>query len=112
MAKKLVDSHPQVSGDKKSLVLSGTGVERRREPTNDFMTSKHPNMVWDFSTQQPFWPDGNPNTLVESTQQFNVRNYRAMNRSGHPYALGVNVGGSPDDGGESFAKPPPAKILK
>jgi hypothetical protein len=93
-----VSPFPKLNSNKESMVLSGTGTLRRRDPTNRQTASHNVNMVFDHSVQSPLWPDGNPNALIESTHATGTdRNYRTMNRSGRPYALGVHVGGSPDD---------------
>ena len=55
--------------EKKALRLSPSTTLRRREPTNEFMPSKLPNMVWDYSRQMSVWPDRLPNALIEATQQ-------------------------------------------
>jgi hypothetical protein len=108
------DPFPKLSGGtKETMVVSGTSVLRRREPTNTQTMSKMTNMVWDYSKQQKVWPDGKPNALIESTHATHSNeNYRTINRSGRPYALGVQVGGSPDDGGRVYSESAPLKILK
>lgn len=107
-----IDKNPNLR-DKHSLPISGTGVMRRREPTNTFVTSKHPNMVFDHSNQLPVIPDTDPRVSVEASQKTGSAPYRTMNRSGHPFAMVGNfVGGSPDDAGNPFGKNKALKDMK
>jgi hypothetical protein len=108
-----VSEFPKVRSGKEVLRVSPSVVMRRREPTNPHTASKLPNMVWDYTNQQKVWPDGKPNSLIEATQTTHSNdNYKTMNRSGHPYALGVFVGGSPDTPGKAYARPPRTKVFK
>jgi hypothetical protein len=95
-----VSPFPDIGGaGKEAMVVSATTVFRRRDPTNKQTSSHVPNFVFDHSKQSPLWPDGKPNALIESTHATgpSPSAYRTINRSGRPYALGVHVGGSPDD---------------
>jgi hypothetical protein len=101
---KLIDKHPDLRGDKQALRTSTSTTLRRREPTNPFIASKLPNMVFDHSRQMNIWPDQRPSALIETTQKETTKTYRTINRSGRPFALNVEVGGSPDDRGQPFIK--------
>lgn len=113
---RVIDPYPKVDCDeKRSMRLSGTTVLRRREPTNPAVAQNHPNMVWDYSRQMRVWPDGKPDSLIESTNFTGSRPHamKTMNRSGRPYALGVMVGGSPDQAGSrDLNLRPRKKIVK
>jgi hypothetical protein len=111
---KAVSDFPDATQTDKLAVRTSTSTTlRRREPTNYQTASKNVNMVWDYSQQQKVWPDGRPNSLIEATQTTHTnQNYRTMNKSGKPYALGVMVGGAPDDRGTPFEKALPAKMIK
>lgn len=109
--RSLIDAHPNLQ-DKESLRISATTILRKRAPTNMNTASKVPNMVFDHSNQMRIWPDKRPKALIETTQKTNEHDYRTVNRSGHPFALGVNVGGSPDDPGHPFLKLEKTRILK
>jgi hypothetical protein len=99
-----IDENPDLTDGKRTLRLSGSGVLRRREPTNPAVASKHPNMVFDHSNQLPVWPNGDPNVLIEASQKTGTK-YSTMNKNGHPMAIcGDFVGGSPDDAGNPFGK--------
>jgi hypothetical protein len=106
-----VDKYPDAS-EKTALRTSTSTTLRYRDPTNAQTASKVPNYVFDHSNQMRIWPDQRPRALIETTQKETANTYRTMNRSGHPYALGVNVGGSPDDPGTPFTKSRKAKVLK
>lgn len=107
------DRHPQLCGDKETLTVSGVSVMRKRPPTNMHMASKNVNMTFDHSRQFALLPDGNRRALIEATHATGgENNYRTMNRSGKPYALGTMVGGSPDDPGTPLQRARPAKIIK
>ncbi len=86
---------------------------RRRNPTNEFTTHKHPAMIWDYSIQREVWPNGNPNALIEASQQTGHK-HDTINKSGRPFALGnIDVGGAPDTKGDPFwVHAPPKKMLK
>jgi hypothetical protein len=100
-----IDQNPDLDDGKRALRLSGSGVLRRREPTNPAIASKHPNMVFDHSNQLPVWPNGDEKVLIEASQKTGTK-YSTMNRNGHPMAIcGDFVGGSPDDAGNPFGKP-------
>ena len=108
------DRHPELChGDKSALQVSGNTVIRKREPTNLHTASKNVNMVFDHSKQFALLPDGKPKVLVEATNSTRgEHNYRTMNRSGRPYALGTMVGGSPDDPGTPLQSSEPFKMIK
>lgn len=109
-ASRFPDTHQH---EKTAVRTSTSTTLRHREPTNPHTSSKNVNMVWDYSRQQKVWPDGRPDSLVEATQTTHTnKNYRTMNKSGKPYALGVMVGGSPDTQGQPYQESPPAKIIK
>lgn len=106
------DQHPDCY-EKESVVLSGSGVLRKRPPTNYHTASKNVNFAFDHSKQFALLPDGNPRSLIEATHMTGKENnYRTMNRSGKPFALGVSVGGSPDDSGTPLQVANRAKIIK
>lgn len=99
---------------KQALRVSATTVMREREPSNEFLTSKNPSMVWDYSQQRRVWPNGDPNALIEATQKTGTK-YDTINRSGRPFALGnIEVGGDMADprGDPLFVKAPSKKMLK
>lgn len=87
--------------------LSGTGAFRSRTPTNQQTAENFTNMAQDFSRQRALVPDRKAGVLVEATRGMTRGDYRTMNASGRPMALGVDgvgkgrvdVGGSPDDRG-------------
>jgi hypothetical protein len=108
----MTDKHPELRGDKQVLRISPSTTLRRREPTNEHTANKVPNFVWDHSQQQQLVPDTDPRVSVEATQKTDGAPYRTMNRSGRPFALGVEVGGSPDDRGTQTRRGPRARILK
>ena len=110
--RKPVSRYPRLKTDKESIRISGTTVIRKRAPTNVQAVSKHPNMVWDYSRQQAVWPDSKPKSLLEATQTTSNTAYRTMNRSGQPFALDCNVGGSPDDRGMMYEKAKKTRIIK
>lgn len=106
----LIDEHPYINDggahQKRTLRLSGTGVLRRREPTNEYIASKFTNFVFDHSKQLPVVPDTDPRVAVEASTKTGNAPYRTMNRNGHPFAIaGDFVGGSPDTRGNPFGKP-------
>jgi hypothetical protein len=99
---------------KETLIVSATTVMRQRPPTNDFLTSKNPSMVWDYSQQRRVWPNGNPNALIEATQQTGTK-YDTINKSGRPFALGnMEIGGDAQEtnGDPLFEKATRKKMLK
>jgi hypothetical protein len=114
MAKRTspVGRYPKLA-EKRTVRVSPTVVLREREPTNDFTTSKHPAMIWDYSIQRHVWPNGNPKALIEASQSTGHK-YDPINKSGRPFALGnIDVGGAPDTKGERlFLDPPPKKMLR
>lgn len=95
--------------------LDGITSFRSRTPTNEQTASNFTNMVFDYSRQRPLIPDLKPTVLIENTQGLNrtASDYRPVNASGRPYALGcgagssrIDVGGSPDDRGTNkFRRP-------
>jgi hypothetical protein len=109
---KLIDPFPNIKTDKEALRTSTSTTLRKRPPTNEFTASKNVNMVWDFTEQQKVWPDGKPKSLIEATQTTSNTPYKTMNKSGHPFALGVQVGGSPDDPGHAYLKPKKQGMFK
>lgn len=109
---KLIDKYPDFHGSKETMRLSGTISLRRRDPTNSQTASKVPNYCFDHSKQMPVWPDRRPDALIENTQGVDFKSYRTMNASGRPYALGVDVGGAPDDPGHPFVKSGKTRIIK
>jgi hypothetical protein len=99
---------------KQALRVSATTVMREREPSNGFLTTKAPAMVWDYSHQRKVWPNGNPRALIEATQQTGTK-YDTINKSGRPFALGnIEVGGDMADprGDPLFVKAPSKKMLR
>jgi hypothetical protein len=109
---KRISPYPNF-GEKTALRTSTSTTLRHRPPTNPHTDSKIPNFVFDYSDQKALWPDRNPNALIENTQNVSPGGYKTINRSGHPFALGVNVGGSPDDRGTSaISRGPRAKFTK
>lgn len=106
-----VDPYPKFS-EKTALRTSTSTTLRHRDPTNLHTGSKVMNYVFDHSDQIPIWPDQRPSALIETTQKETRSTYRTINRSGHPFALGVQVGGSPDDRGTVFSQSRRAKFTK
>jgi hypothetical protein len=107
-----VDQYPDLT-EKETRRVSPTVVLRKRKPTNEFTTSKHPSMVWDYSIQREVWPNGKPDALIEASQHTGHK-YDTIDKSGHPFALGnIDMGGAPDAVGERlFMRSPPKKMLK
>lgn len=99
--------------EKETLRVSKTTILRRRNPTNEFTTSKHPAMIWDYSVQRMVWPNGSPRALIEASSKTGHK-YDTINRSGRPFALGnIDVGGAPDTKGDLLhVKAPPKRMLK
>jgi hypothetical protein len=113
MAKRTSSVASQLN-KKETLIVSATTVMRQRPPTNDFLTSKNPSMVWDYSQQRRVWPNGNPNALIEATQQTGTK-YDTINKSGRPFALGnMEIGGDAQEtnGDPLFEKATRKKMLK
>jgi hypothetical protein len=109
---KDVNDYPKFS-EKEAIRTSTTSTLRRRDPTNPHTASKVPNMVFDHSQQLAVWPDGRPASLIEATQTTGNSQYKTMNKTGRPYALGTMVGGSPDQRGTLLSsKSPKVKITK
>jgi hypothetical protein len=108
------DPYPEVTGgDKEALRISTTSTLRKRTPTNLNTAAKVPNFVFDHSRQVPVWPNGKPDALIESTHATRSNdNYDTMNRSGRPFALGVDVGGSPDDPSNPYRPSKRVKIIR
>jgi hypothetical protein len=91
--------------DKKEYVRqSGLTTIRRREPTNDFIASKGPHMIFDYKNQIPAVPA----RVATGANGVGV----TTNRSGRPYALNSFVGGSPDPSGHPLAEPEPVKFTE
>ncbi len=107
-----VDKYPNLE-EKAALSISPTITQRHRHPTNEFTTSKHPAMVWDYSRQRQVWPNGDPKALIESSSHTGHK-YDTMNKSGRPFALGnMDMGGAPDTQGDSlWVTPPKKKMLR
>jgi len=107
------DRHPLIENDKKALRVSLSTTLRSRPPTNDHTAGKNVNFVFDHSVQMRIWPDAKPKALIETTRTGAQDVNKTMNRSGKPFALGVNVGGSPDQRGTLLSsKSPKVKITK
>jgi hypothetical protein len=105
------DRHPLEIGEKKALRTSTSTTLRSREPTNHHTAAKNVNFVFDHSEQMRVWPDAKPDALIETTRTGLKDTLKTMNKSGKPFALGVNVGGSPDQRGTIFSsKSPKVKI--
>jgi len=91
--------------DKEQYTVSNSIVFRQRTPTNPRIADFAPSMTFDYSRQMPVMPDGDANTLVESTQTYKRRFFRTMNETGKPFALmDTEIGGSPDTPSRPFIK--------
>jgi hypothetical protein len=112
MRVKKIDRNPDFNRKTVERV-STTTTFRSRPPTNVQTASRAPNMVFDHSKQFAVFPDRLPNSLIEATNsQRGIVGYRTMNRSGRPFALKVDVGGSPDDTSDPWVKGKKTRMLK
>lgn len=108
---KRASDYPDLD-EKQALRVSPSTMLRKRPPTNKFLQTKLPNMIWDHSQQMAIRPDNSPNAIVEATQVFQGGAYRTTNKSGKPFALGVEIGGAPDARGMPFDKPAKNRMTK
>lgn len=104
------EKFPDIS--QKETLRYGISTLRRREPTNQFMSSKAPSMVWDFRKQMPIVPEFNRNSFIEASQSESRGTPVTMNKTGRPYALDTFVGGSPDNQGAPLEKPIQQKMTE
>jgi hypothetical protein len=106
---------PLIQASKRSTRLSSISTLRERDATNSHLQTKVPHMTWDFSKQVPLWPDRRKPALIEATHKDGAQalsGLRTLNRSGKPYALGVEIGGSPDPRNNTMVPSPKRKLTE
>lgn len=88
---------------KSSMQRSGNTVERYRSPTNPRTANAMTQYIFDYKEQARVFPDRDPGTIVEATQNRHDDSYRTVNKGGRSASLGAlsqaEIGGSPDERG-------------